>query len=196
MGNYKWVNNDSIKEKESKVIFFVSRNKDNQNINNFKERRESYFRHFNEEKMKVKFKDFVNHGVDGEFCRMYVSNNSRNTNKVHKELLKLLIDKDDLNLDYIESTVAGLAAKKECAAEQKWFFDFDCNDEIQVEKFTEDIKKIDSSLTPTSFRTPHGFAIVVEHGFDTRTLLEKWSGFATLKRDDLICVDWEIKGGK
>ena len=193
MGNYKWMDNDSDREKDYKVIFFVSRNKDNGDILGFKERRESYFRHYNEDKMRAKFKDFINRGLPGEFCRMYVSNNARNPNKVHKELLKLLIDKDELNFDYIEPTIAGLAAKKECAAESKWFFDFDDNNIYYLHEFIHDINKCAPDVKVSYNQTPHGYAVIVDRGFDTRGLLKTWGDKVTLKRDDLICVDWEFK---
>lgn len=193
MGNYKWMDNDSDREKDYKVIFFISRNKDNGDILGFKERRESHFRHYDEDKMRAKFKDFVNRGVPGEFCRMYVSNNARDPKKVHKELLKLLIDKDDFNFDYLEPTVAGLAAKKECAAENKWFFDFDDNDSYHLHDFILGIQESDPYVEVSYTPTPHGYAVIANRGFDTRRLLETWKDVATLKRDDLICVDWEFK---
>lgn len=193
MGNYKWMDNDSDREKDYRVIFFVSRNKDNDCILGFKERRESYFRHYDENKMMAKFKDFVNRGLPGEFCRMYVSNNVRDPKKVHKELLKLLIDKDEFNFDYLEPTVAGIAANKECAAESKWFFDFDDNSHNHLMKFIVDIIECSPDVKVSYSQTPHGYAVIVDRGFDTRKLLETWKGIATLKRDDLICVNWEFK---
>lgn len=39
-------------------------------------------------------------------------------------------------------------------------------------------------------KTPNGYAIVVEHGFDTRELMEKWKGYdITLKKDELLFLD-------
>lgn len=193
MGNYKWMDNDSERDKDYRVVFFVSRNKDNGNIAGFKERRESYFRHYDENKMTAKFKEFVNRGVPGEFCRMYVSNNARDPKKVHKELLKLLIDKEDFNFDYLEPTVAGIAAKKECAAEGKWFFDFDNSSPYHLHDFILGIQESDPEVEVTYTPTPHGYAVIVNRGFDTRGLSEAWKDTATLKRDDLICVDWRSK---
>lgn len=35
-------------------------------------------------------------------------------------------------------------------------------------------------------QTPHGFAIVIPHGFDTRELMSKWQDKVELKRDDML----------
>lgn len=38
--------------------------------------------------------------------------------------------------------------------------------------------------------TPHGYAIVAEHGFDTRGLMKKWKDYdITLKKDELLFLD-------
>lgn len=40
------------------------------------------------------------------------------------------------------------------------------------------------------YKTPHGYAIVVPHGFDTRKLMEKWKDYdITLKKDGLLFLD-------
>lgn len=39
-------------------------------------------------------------------------------------------------------------------------------------------------------KTPHGYAIIVPHGFDTRDLFEKWEAYdITLKKDDLLFIN-------
>lgn len=39
-------------------------------------------------------------------------------------------------------------------------------------------------------KTPHGYAIVVPHGFDTRKLMETWKDYdITLKKDELLFLD-------
>ena len=42
-------------------------------------------------------------------------------------------------------------------------------------------------------KTPHGYAVIVKHGFDTRKLLEKWGKDVELKRDDMLLVCWDTK---
>ena len=44
-------------------------------------------------------------------------------------------------------------------------------------------------------KTPHGFAIVVPHGFDTRELMEKWKDYdITLKKDESLFLDMITNG--
>lgn len=39
-------------------------------------------------------------------------------------------------------------------------------------------------------KTPHGYAIIVPHGFDTRELMENWKDYdITLKKDELLFLD-------
>lgn len=189
MGNYKWNNNDSNRELPYVVVLMISRNKDNASIPFFKGRKRAQFRTFDLEKIKNDFNHFVQDGKKGEYCRLYISLNSRNVEKVQKELLHLLIDKE-ICFDYLEPTVAGIAAKRENANEKKWFFDFDT--QCGLDEFLNDILEIDETTKPEAIRTPHGYAVIVQHGFDTRDLLKKWNN-VTLKRDDLICYDWSIK---
>ena len=45
-----------------------------------------------------------------------------------------------------------------------------------------------------AYKTPHGYAIVVPHGFDTRELIEKWKDYdITLKRDKSLFLDMITK---
>lgn len=191
MGNYKWNTNDSDKTLPYVVVLFRSRNKDNKDVPNFKERKNAYFRSADKDKIYKDFIKFVNDGVPGEMSRCYISLNARDTEKVKKELLHTLID-EDICFDYIEPKIAGIAAKKENAAEKKWFFDFDLDSERALYQFITDIIAIDPNLTPEAIKTPHGYAVVVQHGFDTRKLLTDWEN-VTLKRDDLICSYWGTK---
>lgn len=176
------------------VVLFVSRNKDNVDIENFKERRQSFITSdlITDKHLLDKFYYFVNQGVPGEMSRMYYSVNERDSNKLQKKLIHFLIDEDDFNMTAINSKIAGLAASHDCAKEKKWLFDFDINDIHKASKFCEDIKKIDSEIRVDIHKTPNGYAIISSRGFDTRELLAKWPE-VTLKRDDLYCVSWSKK---
>lgn len=178
------------------VVLMVSRNKDNKEIPNFKERRQAMFVVNNFEKINAKFEMFAGAGLPGEMSRLYVSLNARDPQKVKKALLHELIDKEDFNFSSIEGVLAGIAARKENAAEKKWFFDFDSTDEELLHSFLNAIEDIDATLEPGTVRTPHGYAVVVNHGFDIRPLNElmlDYNDVITLKRDDLICVNWKVK---
>lgn len=190
----KW----GFKVEESKdlyVVLFISRNKDNKDVENFKERRKSFITTKSPEELKRIFEHFVKDGVDGEMSRFYYSVNARDANKVRKQLLHFLID-EDFNLAHLDGKLASIAAKKECAKTKRWMFDFDLDNNVAVSKFLTDISKcVTEPLRTEVRRTPHGYAIITERGFDTRKLGldDTWYNIATLKKDDLLCYTWERK---
>lgn len=178
--------------KDLYVVLFISRNKDNRDILNFKERRRSFVTTKSPHELTEEFHHFVEDGVDGEICRMYYSVNARDAKKVRKELIKFLVDDDNFNIAHLGGKIAGIAASKECAATKHWMFDFD-EDDKSIYDFVSDIRNIDPSSMPNAHKTPNGYAVIVEHGFDTRWLMAKWGKIVTLKRDDLLCYRWSQK---
>lgn len=195
MKNNKW-SVRSEDDRDMNVVLFISRNKDNKDIKDFKERRKSFTTKepVDSEKLKALFNDFVNRGETGEVCRMYFSVNSRDEDKIYKDLLHFLIDTPDFNLCSIDSKIAGIAAVNSNAKTKRWMFDFDIDDKDEVNKFVDDIKNIDSEVETTVHKTPHGYAVITNRGFDTRELMKIWSDKdITLKRDDLLCVYWTSK---
>ena len=189
MKNYCW-GTQSYTDKPIHTVLFVSRNKDNADIPGFEERRHSFITDKTPEELRDMFWTFAEMGKFGEMSRMYYSVNARDPKKIYKELLHFLIDEPDFYLGSIDSKIAGIAATKECSAESKWLFDFDIPSKEKVFEFIQDIAEIDSSVNAEIHTTPHGFAVVVDHGFDTRKLFEKWTKDVTLMRDDLLCVRW------
>lgn len=180
-------------DKPLRICLMVARNKDNKDIEGFKERRRAFLTTKTDDELRKEFMHFVEDGKHKEFCRLYVSVNARDPQKIHKELLKFLIDEPEFNLTHIQGKLAGIGAKKECAIEKKWMFDFDCMDEDKLDGFMDDICDASNAsgyFSVTSYKTPHGWAVITSHGFDTRKLMEKWGNIVTLKRDDLLCVDW------
>jgi hypothetical protein len=177
-------------DKPLRICLMVSRNKDNKDVEDFKERRRAFLTTKTDDELRKEFGHFVEDGMFKEFCRLYVSVNARDPQKIHKELLKFLIDEPDFNLTHIQGKLAGIGAKKECALEKKWMFDFDR--EKGVGEFEKDIIVNASPAFERieEYQTPHGYAIIVDHCFDTRELMKKWGDIVTLKRDDLLCIDW------
>lgn len=171
------------------VVLFVSRKKDNKKIEGFKERRMAFLTHESivSTKLNVQFNNFVSEGLQGEMSRMYYSVNSRNEQKVHKELLHFLIDNPAFNLCTLGAKTAGIAMRHSNAETKRWLFDFDINNQEQLKEFVADIPCV-----ATTYATPNGFAVIVDHGFDTRALLKKWGENVALKRDDLLCCGWKI----
>lgn len=196
------------------AVMFISRNKDNRNLEGFRERRLSFLstRVNDKEYMARKFKSFVNDGIDGEMSRMYVSVNSRNVYKSKKELLHYLIDNmDSYNLAALDGITVKIAMKREMAAEKKRLFDIDINDESKVNEFVNDLyDRGATEETVDVHKTPNGYAVVIERGVDLRGLVDtmpnaklkdkkdkgpwKWSkDEVSYKLDDLLLMYWATK---
>lgn len=174
------------------VYLIRSRNKDNKDIPNFKQRDETILEYKeNEDKIIEEFKSFAAKGVPGEQTRLYRSVNSRNEEKIREELvIRLLRDKPSIT--QLNRTLVSVAQQVQNRDESKWLFDFDVDDAILVKGFMEDINHF--SNIPLRYiekhKTPNGYAVVVEHGFDTRELIEKWKDYdITLKKDELLFLD-------
>jgi hypothetical protein len=193
MKNSKW-GTESNTDRPIYVVLFCSRNKDNKDIiTDFKERRKSFITTKTPEELYGEFYDFVDDGQESEMCRMYYSVNARDMNKVYKKFLHFLIDNPDFNLCYAASKIAGIAAKHENSLTKRWMFDFDNVDRNLAEQFCDEIKLIDAEVRTEIKRTPHGFAIICNRGFDIRGIdFDKWN-FVTLKKDDMLCTHWWTK---
>lgn len=190
MKNSKW-GVEAKSQANLHVVLFVSRHKDNIVVRDYKERRMAFVTQEepDSDQLMKKFHEFVNEGVPGELSRMYYSVNTRDESKVYNHLMHFLLDNPTFDLSALPAKIAGLAAEKECALTKKWMFDFDLDNESAMRDFCSEMLKIDSTLKPRSYKTPHGYALIVDHGFDCRELLEKYT-YVTLKRDDLLCVSW------
>lgn len=188
MKNYKW--NTEKYTDEVHVVLFTSRNKDNKNIEHFKQRRKAFLttRPMTDPVLINEFIHFAQQGITGEESRMYYSVNARDPQKINKALVHYLIDNPDTNPAAIQGKVAAIAAQKECAATKHWMFDFDCPDRLQAEFFKQDILAIDKDIDVEIHPTKNNFAIITNRGFDSRALLEKWNEVAELKKDDLLYV--------
>ena len=180
------------------VYLIRSRNKDNKDVTNFKKRAKTILEYKeNEEKVFDEFYRFAADGVPGEKTRLYRSVNSRNEEKIREEfIIRLLRDKPSTTK--LNRTLASVAQQVENRDESKWLFDFDVDDEITVKDFVDDIyvqTDADYSIEKIErHKTPHGYAMVVPHGFDTRKLMEKWKEYdITLKKDELLFLDMITK---
>lgn len=186
------------------VALYVSRNKDNENVAGFKERKKMFITQSNPVRG---FTNFVKDGVDGEFSRVYVSINGRSSKKTRKGLIHWLVDNEDANLVDIQSKICSEAMKKENAVTNRWLFDFDSCDIVKLYDFCDELEKMGFGKWDSLFdipheyvlsdwyvvhNTPHGYAIITSRGFDTREIL-KDRPYVTLKRDGFLCVDWDRK---
>lgn len=176
---------------------FLSRNKDNKWIPGFHQRTQTYLTNkddITDYDMK-NFEAFVNDGLRGEKCRLYISVNARDPQEVKKKILIDLIQNDEADLTHLESLAVSRAMRAECALEHKWMFDFDKNDFDMLLDFISDMKSLCGYGDGINYyKTPNGFAVIVEHGFDCRKLLDKYSEIVELKRDSLLCISWCCTG--
>ena len=182
------------------VYLIRSRNKDNKDIPNFKERAKTILEYKeNEDKAIEAFKSFAAKGLPGEQTRLYRSVNSRNEEKIREELIIRLL-RDKPSMTQLNRTLASVAQQVQNRDESKWLFDFDVDDKELAAKFIYDIYVYYNNhathgghweLDDIKYhKTPHGYAIIVPHGFDTRQILEKWKDYdITLKKDELLFLD-------
>lgn len=172
------------------VYLIRSRNKDNNNVPNFKQRAKTILEYKeNEDKVIEAFKNFSAKGVPGEQTRLYRSVNSRDEEKIREELIIRLL-RDKPSMTQLNRTLASVAQQVQNRDESKWLFDFDVDNEEKVEDFIDDIYFYSELDNHELHKTPHGYAIIVSHGFDTRELMEKWKDYdITLKKDELLFLD-------
>ncbi len=191
-GNFKkWNTVKESTENNLYVVLFVSRNKDNKDIENFKERKKAFISSKTIEELKQDFLIFCSKGLNFEMCRFYISTNARDRIKINKALTHFLIDNPEFPSEDIPGMIVRIAAKKENSLEKKWLFDFDSNNEDDCNNFCKIINDIDPNVSITKYKTPNGFHIISNRGFDTRKLFEKFPK-VTLKRDDLSLVQYYI----
>lgn len=186
----------------TKVVFFVSRNKDNQNVVGFKERKKTLFCK-NVYEVIDKFYKFVREGKKGETSRFYVSVNDRDEDKARKALVCALV-MEDVPLEKVKTKAVALAMKPENAVTKKWLFDFDCDDVNEFRAFVDDLTQKEGTsadFLETGRRTKNGYAVVVAHGFDTRGFLDEWNERlknqnpnwgVELKKDAMLLWTWGV----
>lgn len=213
MGNFKNMHKEQENDDALTVVVFMSRNKDNKEIPDFKERKKAFT--VSEKSLNTKdgriavnrlFYNFVKDGKSGELSRLYISVNKRSNEKTFIALQHEMLNKK-FNLATMPQKIASIAARKENAHDPKnlfWLFDFDrieglTDDEFddKIQEFVEDVKLtcflntgINSDDLVLMRKTVTGAAVIVGNHFDTRELLKRWPN-ATLKRDDLLCVMWK-----
>lgn len=175
------------------VYLIRSRNKDNKDIPNFKERAKTILEYReNEDKVIEVFKDFATKGLPGEQTRLYRSVNSRNEEKIREELIIRLL-RDKPSMTQLNRTLASVAQQVQNRDESKWLFDFDIDNEKLADKFIHAIHSYSVTIPIKlieKYKTSNGYAIIIPHGFDTRVLMEKWKDYdITLKKDELLFLD-------
>lgn len=190
------------------TVMFTSRNKDNKELEGFKQRTKAFLHNHDLEddlnlsdtimwivlELRKEFTYFVDQGIKGETSRMYVSINPRNTDKANVDLVHYLIDNQNTSPNKVYNKLVSFASKKENALSQRWLFDIDTDKEEEFNSVLDSIKYYgefnESSLSLS--KTVNGYAIVVPHGFDSRKVLEEHD-FVELKRDGNLLSYWATK---
>lgn len=197
----KWYKTEK-EQTDLRVISFVSRPKDNTEVEGFVNRKTSFVSTITDEELTPIFEAWAKQGKKNEFSRMYISLNKRNHKTVQLSLMHYLLDNQDLNLGSLDSRIAMIAAQSEHALESKYFYDFDSNAE-DLEEFLSDLakayeetKQFNKKL-PEEFKfsvrtTPNYYAVILEQRFKTDWVDEKWKELATLKKDALYCAAWHL----
>lgn len=212
MRNFKNMHKEQENDDALTVIVFMSRNKDNKEIPDFKERRNAFT--VPNKSLDTKdgnitvnrlFYNFVKDGKPRELSRLYMSVNKRSNKKTFIALQHKMLN-GKFNLATMPQKIASIAARKENAYDPKnlfWLFDFDRIEgltdnefEDKIQEFVEDVKLtcflntgINSDDLVFMKKTITGAAVIIGNHFDTRELLKRWPN-VTLKRDDLLCVTW------
>src|SRR5699024_10017122 len=159
------------------TVMFTSRNKDNKELEGFKQRTKAFlYNHDLEDdlnlsdtimwivlELRKEFTYIVDQGVRGETSRMYVSINPRNIDKANVDLVQYLIDKLNTSTNNVYNKLVSFASKKENALSQRWLFDIDTDKEEEFNSVLDSIKYYgefnESSLALS--KTVNGYAIVV-----------------------------------
>lgn len=196
----KWYKTEK-EQTDLRVISFVSRPKDNIEVEDFSSRKTSFISTMTDEELVPIFEAWAKQGKKNEFSRMYVSLNKRNHKTVQLSLMHYLLDHQDLNLGSLDSRIAMIAAQSEHALESKYFYDFDADAE-QLKEFISDLalaheetKKVNKKLGEFKVEvrtTPNYYAVILEERFKTAEVEEKWKDLVTLKKDALYCAAWYL----
>lgn len=177
-------------------VLFRSRRKDNQQVDGFVERFESFLTRKRPFELRDRFARFVDQGKPGEVSRFYVSVNARDNAKTRTALMHVLIDTTDVDMATLGQMAVSVAMQPEQRAERHWLLDVDDPSQISVEALRRRIERIyEESEAPgavTVIPTINGYHLVCSHGFDTR-LLGDMLDCVDVKRDALYLYDHACK---
>ena len=174
-----------------RVVLFRSRRKDNTDIEGFHERFQSFLTREPLETLEPKFIQFTQDGLPDETSRFYASVNPRGNEQTRRELLHLLIDETDVDMATIGQMAVSVAAKPHNAAQRRWLFDVDTHHLHVVNNLIDAIRTISVDNTIEVSKTPNGYHVICEHGFDTRNL--QLPDTISLHKDALTLHMWATK---
>lgn len=200
MSNFAKWSSDGMPNKPIYGVYFASRNKDNQNVPEFQERRKVFLTTRSVDELMSEFKHFVSQGQPCEFSRFYISVNSRKNKNSLRDLqqyiLDALLDGETLSIAAMQTKAAQVAMNPKNRETRKVLLDFD-EDESKLDEFIQDAigastKYGGEPIEVEVHKTPNGHAVIASHGFDSKEFCQKW-GKDTVKKDALLCTYWERK---
>lgn len=182
------------------TIFFSSRNKDNANLEGFKPRTRTFLsKRINHTELDPdithQFDEFVKQGVNGELSRWYVSINPADPIKVNNSLMHYLIDHRDATPLQVQNKLISFANQPQNLATHRWLLDCDTSNHVRWLEILYWIKNHNIPIKQYK-PTKSGYAIVTEHGFDTREFLKKFPEVENKKESDLLVCYAQNKEGE
>lgn len=164
---------------------FISMEKDNEDVENFHDRCKLVLEYEeNEDNVHDSYLKFVSNGVVGEKTRLYRSVNARDEERMRDELMIKLL-RDNPSMANMESVMMSVAKSDFCRAEYKWLINIDSNDESIIGGICVNLSEMGVPHEVT--KTPNGYAIVCEHGFNPIDFKEKWKGVDfTINKDAFL----------
>lgn len=172
------------------TIFFSSRNKDNANLEGFKPRTRTFLSNYAnhtelDPNVKHQFDEFVKQGVNSELSRCYVSINPADPVKVNNSLMHYLIDHPMATPLQVQNKLISFANTPQNLATHRWLLDCDTPDH---NRFLKILHWLENNKIPIKQYKPtkSGYAIVTEHGFDTREFSKKFPEVENKKESDLL----------
>lgn len=162
------------------TVMFVSRNKDNKNVAEFKQRSENFLTEKTPQELMQKFHEFGERGVQGEVSRFYMSVNPRCPRKLQLALQHHLLD-NEVSFHRIEKILCSLASKKEQSAGRDFLFDLDVSD-AEKDSFIAELENHPQITKVEVFKTYNNWGCVT-NPFHAEPLLEKFPE-VELKRDE------------
>lgn len=136
------------------------------------------------------FKAFVAQGVYNETSRMYETFNELDSVGANRALVHFLIDNPDATPDKVQSVLTSELVKH--MTTKHWLFDVDMP-VITKDKVVTFINELSNNAVIDVRDTRSGYAVVTEHGFDTRELTTRYPDIGIKRTNGLLYIESQTK---
>lgn len=196
----KW-NNGGVRVTNNKLYswFITSRNKDNKDIESFKQKRIAFLAYEEEDSSVINSISVPNRVLsrlkkatmtepEGTVLRLYRSVNSLNSNEIKRQLIVTILTKEGKPITNIESIAVSVAMEpsNHCFNERRWLLDFDSENADILNTMISEISNVSGEIE--IYKTPNGYAVITEHGFDTREFAIKYGDVITVKKNAMLFI--------